>query len=317
MKNEVAGQWGYKSFNLVMLFCLGLLLASCSSVATPDKEVTLNSLAAIKTHEFISFFDTARAFGFTDTAARSLAAFGAEIEMKGFEANTGRKCFFAVTITSSRLILDNNIGSDYWEAYATTKAKCTSVSVFHPLIFNWQWYLAANQDLRSAGIDTAAEAQQHWFTSGLAEGREGSAAFMGRVYVNRYADLKNFADWENAYRNIYAAAHYVAGFNEPTEGYRRAGRIDMVDSRVFDAANYLSRYNAEFRGAGISTQLQAKRHWLETGIYEGRQGNASFNSQTYLSLHADLQAAFTGAMRFARAAQHYLEFGIGENRRIR
>jgi hypothetical protein len=40
-----------------------------------------------------------------------------------------------------------------------------------PANFNWEQYVAANPDLGRAGIDTQAEAQEHWINNGLKENR--------------------------------------------------------------------------------------------------------------------------------------------------
>lgn len=53
-----------------------------------------------------------------------------------------------------------------------------------PENFDWQRYVAANQDLGAAGIDTQAEAQRHYFNYGQQEGRS-----IGALTPTRYEDL--------------------------------------------------------------------------------------------------------------------------------
>tara|TARA_R110000868_G_scaffold147367_1_gene368878 strand:- start:20143 stop:23217 length:3075 start_codon:yes stop_codon:yes gene_type:complete len=60
--------------------------------------------------------------------------------------------------------------------------------------FDWNRYLEANTDLRRAGIDTEAKAKEHWFGSGLKEGRPmNPAEAVAKQQAEAAADASNLA----------------------------------------------------------------------------------------------------------------------------
>jgi hypothetical protein len=296
---------------LVGSVLLVLVLASCSQSApvvtpevAPETEITAQSLVR-RTFEGYHQ-DYGRRSEIEDEARDE-----AYRELVLFERTNNSKCFD----------LDYDVDNTDWynEAIYDTlhaydvdlKAWCVSTNIYDLRIFNWQYYLSVNPDLRVAGLITQAQARQHWYNTGLAEGREGSVGYKGTTYVARYADLTATFTTNNF---IKGADHYLTTFN--TED-RRAGRVDVLSSAVFDGNYYLNRYRTEFAAAGITTAKRASQHWLEFGIYEGRQGSATFNVQTYLDRYADLRQAFaadTRSVRFAKAIQHFVEFGVREGR---
>ena len=79
------------------------------------------------------------------------------------------------------------------------------------LVFDANYYANKYADLKAAFGTDATKLYQHFVTFGIAEGRQGCAAFSTKVYLQKYSDLKN------AYGNDYAKAleHYlVHGYNE-------------------------------------------------------------------------------------------------------
>ena len=59
----------------------------------------------------------------------------------------------------------------------------------------------------------------------------------------------------------------------------------------------------------------AVAHWLNHGIQEGRRGSVNFLAREYLSLHADLAAAY-GSDGYQSAILHYVEAGATLERRL-
>lgn len=73
--------------------------------------------------------------------------------------------------------------------FTPLKWDAVTSSIFDPVIFNWQFYLDANADLRNAGISTIAKAKDHWKNFGQSECRRASADFNSRAYLSLNPDL--------------------------------------------------------------------------------------------------------------------------------
>lgn len=157
----------------------------------------------------------------------------------------------------------------------------------HPSIFNAEIYLAIYPDLRAAGIDTPAEAQEHWLRYGLFEGRTASEGFSTQAYLMRYPEAAAHAEATGTNPYLAALNHYEA-VGKPN-GY--SGRIDvkaLTDASVFDAAYYLEN-NPDLWAAGITTPEAATLHWLAHGVYESRQGCADFDVTARLGAYAAVE----------------------------
>lgn len=82
-------------------------------------------------------------------------------------------------------------------------------------------------------------------------------------------------------------------------------------SPIFDGAYYLSLYPDLQRAFGTD-QNKAFKHFLRSGLREGRSGKATFSVYAYANRYPDLQKAFgTDVSKYAR---HYLRSGIREKR---
>ena len=151
-----------------------------------------------------------------------------------------------------------------------------------------------------------AEAAQR--RSDFAAGKEG-ATFDAKQYLANYKDLQEaFGGDEQKARQ-----HYI-------DHGMKEGRIDTKSG--FDAGEYLSNYK-DLQEAFGDDRSKALEHYYTHGIKEGRSqkggtnprprpGEGSFDAKQYLANYADLQKAFGDDEQKAR--QHYLEYGIKENR---
>src|SRR4051812_26052154 len=81
---------------------------------------------------------------------------------------------------------------------------------------------------------------------------------------------------------------------------------------VFDWGFYVTRH-PDLAKAGITNAAAATEHWLNNGIYEGRQPAPWFHPAQYLEVYVDLRNAF-GPANYVAATQHYLTHGISEGR---
>jgi len=82
----------------------------------------------------------------------------------------------------------------------------------------------------------------------------------------------------------------------------------------FDWLYYLNKY-PDLRTNGVHTKQQAKEHWLNHGLKEGRVARKTphnFDWQYYLATYPDLRA--NGVNTEQQAIQHWFEFGQREGR---
>ena len=81
---------------------------------------------------------------------------------------------------------------------------------------------------------------------------------------------------------------------------------------IFDATYYAARY-PDLRTAFGTDEYALLRHYLDTGMAEGRQASPLFDPKAYAARYPDLRAAFGSDWR--SLAMHFLLHGRGEHRR--
>jgi len=166
--------------------------------------------------------------------------------------------------------------------------------IFSPLVFEVNWYKAANADL--ASMDNGA-ATSHWAQYGINEGRHAVPSFFIDEYRSIYGDLAPLS-------NADLVNHFMSnGYSEGREGRT------LLHPYVFNV-NYYLDHNADIPAALGYTRWAAVNHWINSGVYEGRQASASFNVNQYKALYGDL-APLTNV----QATYHFVQYGVREGRR--
>lgn len=144
---------------------------------------------------------------------------------------------------------------------------------------------------------------RHFWTHGVAEGRQASYSYDVKTYLsNSNPDLKK------AFNGNYRAAlyHYI------TYGWSEKNR---KTSEFFSATYYLDHQPDIKKAYGSSEKgyLQAAEHFNSIGApREGRQGISTFNVQA-LRRYSDLQKNF--GVNWPDYFLHYLRFGKSEGRK--
>jgi hypothetical protein len=80
---------------------------------------------------------------------------------------------------------------------------------------------------------------------------------------------------------------------------------------VFDPVYYMDS-NPDVKAVYSESQLALFDHFMNTGIYEGRQGNADFNINAYRTRYEDLREAY--GTNLQRYLWHYVTTGKSEGR---
>jgi SAM-dependent methyltransferase len=110
-------------------------------------------------------------------------------------------------------------------------------------LFDSDWYLERNDDVRAAGINPLV----HYLLHGAAEGRDPNPLFDTDWYLNRYPDVR------------------AAGAN-PLVHYLRYGAAEGRDPNPFFDTDWYLDHNPDVRAAGINPLA----HYLRGGTAEGR-----------------------------------------------
>ena len=148
-----------------------------------------------------------------------------------------------------------------------------------------------------------------------------SDAVFSDVTNDENTDTKTYTDRDAAgYSDTVTTGYSVpnaSGYTD-TETYtdtEASGYIHILDgvdySKVYDYYYYTERYPDMKRVFG-DDQEKVLRHFVNFGMKEKRQGNDSFDVQSYIFANPDLRAAYRN--NYARYYTHFLYFGCNENR---
>lgn len=95
----------------------------------------------------------------------------------------------------------------------------------------------------------------------------------------------------------------------------RVQAADLSDEQavkqVFDATYYAAHNPDVVVARGNSAEALLK-HYMESGLNEGRSASASFNPRAYRARYSDLDAAFGD--NWIKYVKHYINYGISEGR---
>jgi hypothetical protein len=150
----------------------------------------------------------------------------------------------------------------------------------HPL-FDAGFYLAANPDVREAGINPLS----HFLSQGGSEGRDPHPLFDSSYYQERYPDVVE--------HGVNPLVHYL-------EHGHREGR---TPNPLFDG-----RFYCDQRGRLSCGEESALAHFAQYGFQERVSPHPLFDSEYYLNRYPDLIPAGVNPL------VHYLEHGGAEGR---
>ena len=182
-------------------------------------------------------------------------------------------------------------------------------------VYNYEYYLNSYTDLKNIFEGDDIGALQHFVQSGMSEGRRGNPSFNVYTYKNRYGDLRRA--FGNDLRQYYL--HYLTcGIVEGRSGEGTSAVNDPITtyegvdySPVYDFYYYVANYT-DIKNAFGDDDMSVLQHFVQSGMSEGRRGNASFNVFSYRDKYADLRNAFGSDLR--QYYLHYLSCGINEGR---
>jgi len=182
-------------------------------------------------------------------------------------------------------------------------------------VYNYEYYTTKYPDIKKAfGYDDVA-VLKHFIAHGMKEKRQGCVGFDVMSYVRQYPDLRNA--FGNEYAKYYR--HYI--LNGKKEGRRGTGCSTLVGSvtryQGTDYAavynfRYYQQYNPDVKALYGEDDIAALRHFVTSGMKDGRRASAAFDVVSYRNQYADLRRAFgTNTEKYYR---HFMSAGKREGR---
>ncbi|RHP51237.1 hypothetical protein DWZ37_05135 [Clostridiaceae bacterium AF31-3BH] len=182
-------------------------------------------------------------------------------------------------------------------------------------VYDYQYYIAHNADIKRVYGDDDLAVLRHFINNGMSEGRQGKENFSVRTYKNRYADLRRACG--NDLKKYYL--HYIKyGKREGRSGSGISAVLNPITvyngvdyAAVYDYQYYVNRY-ADIKNAFGDDDIAVLRHFVNTGMSEGRIGSDKFNVYLYKANYPDLQKAYGNDLK--AYYMHYLRNGRNEGR---
>jgi len=185
-------------------------------------------------------------------------------------------------------------------------------------IYDFQYYLAANPDLKAAyGDNNDAAVLSHFVNYGMSEGRRGNSAFDVYSYKNAYSDLRSA--YGNNMKSYYM--HYLLyGRNE---GRNQITGVTTINGFVttYKGINYAAVYDLNYY-LKSNPNVKAKfsnnddtailADFVNAGMSEGRIAIETFDVNAYKNAYSDLRIAFGNNLK--AYYMHYIQYGKAEGR---
>ena len=190
--------------------------------------------------------------------------------------------------------------------------------VDYSTVYDFNFYINKYSDLKKAFGDDDLAALKHFVNSGMREGRQGKASFELNSYKNAYSDLRSAFGSDNKkyylhYINYGSKEKRVAtGVTKVTNPLTVYQGVDY--SRVYNYEYYINRY-PDLKKAFGNDDVAALKHFINSGMREGRQASTEFSVAVYKARYSDLRAAFGNDNK--RYYMHYITHGYKEGRKAK
>lgn len=286
-----------------------------------------------------AFAGTISGFGTTDRIVVSSAAAVTRATYQATGSGRGTLTFSSGSTSVGTVTLTGNYAGDSFMvtpgtagASVTVAAGGSATPATDPL-FDAAYYLAANSDVRAAGVDP----RQHYLNFGWKEGRNPDAFFDTRYYLVQNPDVAaakldpllhfELFGWKEprAPSLTFSASKYLAANPDvaaakvnPLLHYmafgKSEGRMTFLTGSaasadpLVNAGFYDNQLGATLIPPGAAGQQQAAASYDAIGWQAGLDPSALFDTKYYRSHNPDVAAASINPLR------HYEQFGWREGR---
>ena len=217
-----------------------------------------------------------------------------------------------------------NVTSDI-EVNAIYEEKPKYDASYYAPVFDAEYYLTANPDIKAAFGDDEEQALIHFVEYGMREGRQGSAEFNVNAYRARYADLSNaYGDDLVSYYMHYINTGKSEGRNGTlqktyTVVFKKNGEAVKTETvKEGESATAPAEIESEsgFKGwdkdfTNVTSDMEVNAVY-DSLVYNGVDYSSVFDGKYYLGLYADLKAVFGKDEN--SAFMHFVNYGINEGR---
>jgi phage terminase large subunit-like protein len=228
--------------------------------------------------------------------------------------------------------LNKNFGND-WKKYFIhymnhgykEKRSAVGTEVSNPVtvyrgvdysaVYDFNYYINKYPDMYKYYSKNDVGALKHFVEHGMAEGRQGCAAFNVQVYRSKSPDLNGHFgnDLKKYYIHYKDHGRYENRVSTANKVDKPITVYNGVDySKVYDFNYYINTY-PDMKKYYANNDVAALRHFVYHGMAEGRQAKASFNPKAYRANNADLNGYFGND--YVKYYVHYMNHGIYEGRK--
>ena len=186
----------------------------------------------------------------------------------------------------------------------------------YALVYDFDYYVNKYADVKEKYSNNRLGAFNHFLSIGMKEGRQAISTFDVYSYRMQYADLRQ--KYGNNLKDYYE--HYI------TEGYSQGRQatgttvlqnpiteINGVDySSVYDFNYYYNHYDDVKKNYSSQDDLGVLKHFISTGMKEGRQANSSFDVSSFRMQHEGLRRLYGD--NWPSYYTEYIRYGSMQNK---
>lgn len=226
---------------------------------------------------------------------------------------------FISNVEDAKNLKDENFLQKLGEADARGILKYSKETTDYSSVYDFDYYMKNNSDLRAIYANDKAGAFQHFVNLGMEQGRRASAEFNVSFYMNHYKDLREAfgSDLEQYYLHYinYGKAEGRLGAEPDSSTQTNADTTAVQDGvnygDVYDFDYYIERY-PDLKAVFANSPIKALEHFIIFGMAEGRQAKGTFDVNSYKSRYPDLRTAFGSNLKAYYI--HYITYGKKEGR---
>ena len=159
----------------------------------------------------------------------------------------------------------------------------------YALVYDFDYYVNKYADVKEKYSNNRLGAFNHFLSIGMKEGRQAISTFDVYSYRMQYADLRqkygnNLKDYYDHYISVgYSQGRQATGTTVLQNPITEINGVDY--SSVYDFNYYYNHYDDVKKNYSSQDDLGVLKHFISTGMKEGRQANSSFDVSSFRMQH--------------------------------
>lgn len=166
----------------------------------------------------------------------------------------------------------------------------------YALVYDFDYYVNKYADVKEKYSNNRLGAFNHFLSIGMKEGRQAISTFDVYSYRMQYADLRqkygnNLKDYYDHYISVgYSQGRQATGTTVLQNPITEINGVDY--SSVYDFNYYYNHYDDVKKNYSSQDDLGVLKHFISTGMKEGRQANSSFDVSSFRMQHEELRRLY-------------------------